>query len=187
MLLLYCKYTMNEHLITYWLWLRRGDFHGSLRAHCQSSSLPVHHQQRKVCDHYKLVHFAAVQLFLFSHRIQKNTHSPQPHLDLASYLSKHLSKTKAQIRMSARATSRRWTKTLVPLQHLYKVKIHRLYRKTQKVWGLEKVSLEVKYGGWWQIACRNCSKQTCKSHLTHNTALLATCGNKIISKKGKDQ
>ena len=43
---------MNEYLMSFQLWLRRGDFHGSLRAHCQSSSLPVHHQQRKVFDHY---------------------------------------------------------------------------------------------------------------------------------------
>ena len=87
----------------------------------------------------KLVHFAAVELFLFSHRIQKNIHSPQPRLQLASHLSRHLSKTKTQIRMSAGATSRRWTKTLL---HLYKVKIHRLYGETQKVWGLGKVSLD---------------------------------------------
>lgn len=47
--------------------------------------------------------------------------------------------------MSAGATSQRWTKTLVPLLHLYKVKIHRLlqYGKMLKVWGLGKVGLDV--------------------------------------------
>lgn len=130
-----------------------------------------------------------IELFLFSYRIQKNIHSPQPHLELASHLSRHLSKTKTQIRMSAGATSQRWTKTLVPLLHLYKVKIHRLlqYRKILKVWGLGKVGLDgvlMKYGdGGWSGA-EIVANTTYKSHLTL-TALLGMYSNKIISKRVK--
>ena len=131
---------------------------------------------------YKLVYFAAVELFLFSYRIQKNIHSPQPHLEVASHPSRHLSKTKTQIRMSAGATSQRRTKTLVPLLHLYKVKIHIQYRKMLKVWGLGKVGLDV--GGRLHVGIVASRHVKVTWHL-HNTALLATCSKKIISKRAK--